>query len=159
MLYRSFTYHVYFRKYRRKNLNPSFRIALYKWSQQLNQSVLWLFKSYLNIIGIFFSRVQSAPWISTSSVASRRYFPAFCEARMFITAFKTARHKFTSSTRLMISTLSHFFKSNLNTVPPTTRSSKWSLSYRFHHSVAVSISFIPHTRHMPRISHYFTFYN
>ena len=138
---------------------PSFLITLYKWSQQLNQSVLWPFKSYLNIIGIFFSRVQSAPWISTSSVASRRYFPAFCEARMFITAFKTARHKFTSSTRLMISTLSHFFQEQFKYCPPTTRSSKWSLSYRFHHSVAVSISFIPHTHHMLRISPYYKFYN
>ena len=52
-------------------------------------------------------------------------------------------------------TPSHFLKIHLNIILPSTSGSpQWSLSLRFPNQNPVHTSSLPHTRHMPRPSHY-----
>ena len=54
---------------------------------------------------------------------------------------------------------SQFLKTHLNVILPSTPGSpKWSLSLRFPHQNPVFTSPLPHTRYMPRSSHYSRFY-
>ena len=57
-------------------------------------------------------------------------------------------------------TLSHFLKIHLNIIVLSTSGSpQWSLSLRFPHQNPVHTSPLPHTRHMPRLSHSSRFYH
>jgi len=83
-------------------------------------------------------------------------FPVFYGTRRFITAFITARNVSLSWVSLIqsIPPTSHFLKTHLNIIiPSTTGSPKWSLSLRFPHQNPVYASPIPHTRYMLRPSH------
>ena len=54
----------------------------------------------------------------------------------------------------------HFLKIHHHIILPSTHGSpKWSLSLRFPHQNPVYISPLPHTRHMPRPSHFSRFYH
>jgi hypothetical protein len=56
-------------------------------------------------------------------------------------------------------TPSHFLKIHLNIILPSTSGSpQWSLSLRFPHQKPVHTSPLPHTRHMPRPSHFVQVY-
>src|SRR5215469_8311654 len=57
-------------------------------------------------------------------------------------------------------TPSRFLKIHLNIILPSKSGSpQWSLSLRFPHQNPVHTSPLPHTRHMPRPSHFSRFYH
>ena len=80
-----------------------------------------------------------------------KIFPIFYGTQKFIIVFTKAHlnqinivHSLSFSTLRFTIILSH---------PSISRSSKWSLSSRFHHQKLAHISLIPHTIHMLRPSH------
>ena len=88
-------------------------------------------------------------------------FSAFYGTRRAITAFTSARHLSLSMSKLdpAHAPTSHFLKSHLNIIHPSTPgSSKWSLSLRFSHQNTVYTSPLPHTRYMPGLPHSSRFY-
>jgi hypothetical protein len=82
-------------------------------------------------------------------------FPAFYGKRRFITSFASARHLSLSWASLIKSIPSHptSWRSIL-ILSSTPGSSKWSLSRRLPHQSPVYDSSHPHTRYMPRPSHF-----
>ena len=83
-------------------------------------------------------------------------FSTFYGTRRFITAFTSARHLsiFRASSIQSIPPTSHFLKTHLNIILPSTPGfSKLSLTLRFPHQKPVYVSPLPHTRYMPSPSH------
>jgi hypothetical protein len=87
-------------------------------------------------------------------------FPTFYWTRRFITAFTFPRHLSLSWANPVQAPTSHFLKIHFNIIfPPTLRSPQGSLSLRFTHQNPVHASLLPHSRYMPRPSHYSRFYH
>ena len=82
-------------------------------------------------------------------------FSTFYETPRLITVFTKACHlplPWVRQTAHIL--LSYFLQVHLKIIlPPTPRSSKWFLSFRFPHHNPVCISLLSHTHHMPHSSH------
>jgi hypothetical protein len=88
------------------------------------------------------SMTRSCSRESDSSLLDKTY-PEFCRTWRFITIFAKACDMSLSSAKLIQSAPSHpiFYDALQCYSPIYVRSSKWSLSFRFHHQYSVGISF------------------
>ena len=92
----------------------------------------------------------------TGSAASQE-IPRIFGTRRFINVLTSARHLSLSMSQLhpIPTTPSHFLKIHLNIILPSESGPpQWSLSLRSPHQNPVHPSPLPHTRHMPRPSHF-----